>query len=80
MLKTIAGEMNGIYIDESSELNYRGVFSSYDLFIKPTGHRYHSQADVWSISRRGYLHRRSRCALPQSYSRADFIVRNSWLN
>ncbi|XAO22858.1 hypothetical protein I312_101633 [Cryptococcus bacillisporus CA1280] len=25
MLKTIAGEMNGIYIDESSKLNYRGI-------------------------------------------------------
>lgn len=24
MLKTIAGEMNGIYLDESSSLNYRG--------------------------------------------------------
>lgn len=27
MLKTIAGEMNGIYLDESSSLNYRGQFS-----------------------------------------------------
>ncbi|OWZ43068.1 ATP-binding cassette transporter [Cryptococcus neoformans var. grubii Br795] len=25
MLKTIAGEMNGIYLDESSSLNYRGI-------------------------------------------------------
>ncbi|WWC67761.1 uncharacterized protein I206_101673 [Kwoniella pini CBS 10737] len=25
MLKTIAGEMNGIYLDESSQLNYRGI-------------------------------------------------------
>lgn len=25
MLKTVAGEMNGIYLDESSELNYRGI-------------------------------------------------------
>lgn len=25
MLKTIAGEMNGIVIDESSEVNYRGI-------------------------------------------------------
>jgi len=24
MLKTIAGELNGIYLDESSQLNYRG--------------------------------------------------------
>lgn len=24
LLKTIAGEMNGIYLDEGSELNYRG--------------------------------------------------------
>jgi ATP-binding cassette subfamily G (WHITE) protein 2 (PDR) len=28
MLKTIAGEMNGIYLDEESELNYRGMFLS----------------------------------------------------
>lgn len=79
MLKTIAGEMNGIYIDESSRLNYRGVSSGYDSCIKPTDHRYHSQADVWSVSRRGYLHRRSRCALPQPYSRTNFIVCNSWV-
>lgn len=25
MLKTIAGETNGIYLDEGSELNYRGI-------------------------------------------------------
>jgi hypothetical protein len=25
MLKTIAGEMNGIYLEEESELNYRGI-------------------------------------------------------
>lgn len=25
LLKTIAGEMNGIYLDESSSLNYRGI-------------------------------------------------------
>jgi ATP-binding cassette subfamily G (WHITE) protein 2 (PDR) len=25
MLKTIAGEMNGIYLEEDSELNYRGI-------------------------------------------------------
>jgi ATP-binding cassette subfamily G (WHITE) protein 2 (PDR) len=24
-LKTIAGEMNGIYLDEKSEINYRGI-------------------------------------------------------
>lgn len=25
LLKTIAGEMNGIYLDSESELNYRGI-------------------------------------------------------
>lgn len=25
MLKTVAGEMNGIYLEEGSELNYRGI-------------------------------------------------------
>jgi ATP-binding cassette subfamily G (WHITE) protein 2 (PDR) len=24
-LKTIAGEMNGIYLDDQSEMNYRGI-------------------------------------------------------
>lgn len=34
MLKTIAGEMNGIYLDESSSLNYRGQFSlSYFRYL-----------------------------------------------
>lgn len=34
MLKTIAGEMNGIYLDESSSLNYRGQFSlSYFKYL-----------------------------------------------
>lgn len=77
MLKTIAGEMNGIVIDESSEVNYRGVSFGYDSFIKLIEHRYFSQANVWSIPRRAYLHRRSGCAFPQSYSRTDFIVGNS---
>jgi ATP-binding cassette subfamily G (WHITE) protein 2 (PDR) len=25
LLKTVAGEMNGIYLDDSSMLNYRGI-------------------------------------------------------
>ena len=25
MLKTIAGEMNGLYLEDDSELNYRGI-------------------------------------------------------
>jgi hypothetical protein len=28
MLKTIAGEMNGIYMDEASHMNYRGEYVS----------------------------------------------------
>lgn len=53
MLKTTAGEMNGIFIGESSVGNYRGVSSGYDSFIKLIDHRNLSQANVWSIPRGG---------------------------
>lgn len=33
LLKTIAGEMNGIYLDDSSYLNYQGKTENYSHLI-----------------------------------------------
>jgi ATP-binding cassette subfamily G (WHITE) protein 2 (PDR) len=29
LLKTIAGEMNGLYLDEATDMNYRGEYSHF---------------------------------------------------
>lgn len=52
MLKTTASEMNGIFIGESSVVNYRGIYP------KPMYGQFRGEA---------YLHQRSRCAFSQSY-------------
>ena len=46
LLKTIAGEMNGIYLDEGSELNYRGI-SPKDMHSQFRGEAiYTAEVDV----------------------------------
>lgn len=78
MLKTIAGEMNGIYLDESSSLNYRGQCHFVLLLLLDTEltlTRYHPEGNLRPIPRRSYLHCGSRHSFPQPYCRPNTIFR-----
>ena len=55
LLKSIAGEYNGLYLDDSSEINYRGMSHN-----ESTDNRYHAQADAQPIPWRSHLYRRGR--------------------
>lgn len=44
LLKTIAGEMNGLYLDEATDMNYRGEYCLSRACALLT-RRYHTQAD-----------------------------------
>jgi hypothetical protein len=49
MLKTLSGEMNGIYLDEGAELNYRGGFTLSPLISSDVEYRYITQANARAI-------------------------------
>ena len=58
LLKTIAGEMNGIHTDSEGYLNYQGLWLPYIHYLDPphTISRYFGARDENSISWRSHLH------------------------
>lgn len=71
LLKTIAGEMNGIYVEDASYFNYQGK-CRIQMHLSMCGdgedtdwasHRCICKGDAQEASRRGHLYCRSRCSL-----------------
>lgn len=75
-LKTMAGELNGLNVDKSSELHYSGIFSMMNvLYIFFTdSDRYIPEGDDRPLQRRDRLQFRGGQSLPIPDSKADSRV------